>query len=483
MELSKLQDLVATGNPAEYVSKLLKGYKPYFKVEAFKDYDVLWHDIMSQIKRPDKQIKKKSGEKNPDGTDIIETALVKVNRIALPFQKFIVETLATFLTGGKVEFKCTPQGKAEEDMLKAVKSIWKKNKLAFKNGLLAETMMSQTECAELWFTDEKQDPKTKKIIYSLKMNLLRPSDGFELQPFYDEIGDLIAFGVKYKKDKIEHYDLYTDVELRRHIKQNGIWGLNGNPEDAIIQLQYGKMPIIYYQQDKSEWYDVQSAIDRLEKMQSNHGDTNDYSGSPILFVKGDIEGFAAKGEPGKVLQGSGEASAEYLLPSTAPESVKQEFENLKAFIHLFTGAPDLSLSSLKGLGQIPSGAAFQRLLILTYMKVRRRQVGDFGMLIQRRNNFLISALANNPLLIPEDVSAAADLDITIEWGLYQLNDLMDSINAAIAANGGLPVISQEESVQMAALTDDPDATWEKIKAESSAIGNVLDPVPTPTPGN
>lgn len=485
MELFELQNTL-TGNPAEYVAKLLKGYKPYFKLEAFKHYDVIFHDVMNIRKRPNKAIKRPTGQKDDEGKDIMEDALVMVNRIALPFQKFIVETLATFLTGGKVEFKATAEGDAEEGMLAGVKKLWDDNKLMFKNGLLAEAMMSQTECAELWFTDQKQDPKTKEMVPVLKMNVLRPSDGYDLQPFYDEIGDLIAFGVRYKKDKIEHYDLYTSEELRRHVKLNGFWQLaslpveeGAEPQQAIIPLQYGKMPIIYYNQDRSEWYDVQPAIERLEKMQSNHGDTNDYSGSPVLFVTGDILGFAAKGEPGKVLQGKGEATAKYLMPESAPESMKQEFENLKAFIHLFSGAPDLSLNSLKGLGQIPSGAAFERMLILTYMKVRRRQVGDWGLFIQRRNNFLVSALAHTDKTLAD----AADLNITIDWGLYQLNDLMDAINAAIAANGGKPVISQEESVAMAGLTDDPDTTFQKIKDETAAIGNIFDNnPPTPTPG-
>lgn len=483
MELSELNNLTSSGNPAEYVAKILKSFKPYFEYEAWKHYDVIFHDVMNKAKRLDKIVKRPTGDLKPDGTDIIETASIPVNRIALPFQKFIVEILATFLTGGKCDFKCSAEGQVEEAMFKAIKDIWKKNKLDFKNGTIAETMMSQTECAELWFTDYKTDPKTKKQVPVLKMNVLRPSDGFELQPFWDEIGDLIAFGVKYTKDKIQHYDLYTDEELLRHIKVKGIWQLatipseqeGGDPQDAVIPLKYGKMPIIYYWQQKSEWYDVQTEIERLEKMQSNHGDTNDYSGSPILFVTGDIQGFAAKGEPGKVLQGKGTATAEYLMPETAPESMKQEFDNLKAFIHLFTGAPDLSLNSLKGLGQIPSGAAFERMLILTYMKVRRRQVGDWGLTMQRRINFLISALAQT---VPA-LADASDLDISMNWGLYQLNDLMDMINAAIAANGGLPVISQEESVGMAGLTDDSDVTWKKIQDEQGSLDNVFKNPPTP----
>jgi SPP1 family phage portal protein len=484
MELNELNTLIGT-NPAEYVSQILKNFKPLFEYEAWKHYDVIFHDVLNKRKRPDKQIMRPTGDLKPDGTPLTVAALIPVNRIAIPFQKFIVQTLATFLTGGCIDLKCTPEGATEEAMYKAVKKVWTKNKLIFLNNQIAEYMMSETEVAELWFTDmvkQKQPDGSVKEVAVLKMNILAPSLGYELQPFWDGIGNLIAFGVKYKLGQIEHYDLYTDEQLIRHEKINGVWSYAqvdelGNPN--IVKLSYGKIPIIYYSQLKSEWYDVQSMIERLEKMQSNHGDTNDYTGSPILFIKGLITGFAAKGEPGKVLQAEGEADAKYLLPDTAPESMTLEFNNLKAFIHLFSGAPDLSLQSLKGLGQIPSGAAFERMLIATYMKVKRRQVGDFGINIQRRNNFIVAALAN----IQTELADAADLDVTTDFGLYQIDDLMDRINAAITANGGKPVISQEESVDMANLTDDADETWQKIQDEQNAIGNVFNSNPNPAPSS
>lgn len=476
MELSELTAILST-NPAQYINQILKNFKPLFEYEAWKHYDVIFHDVLDRTKRPPKTIIKPTGDMNTDGTPITALSLVEVTRVAIPFQKFIVQTLATFLTGGCLELKCTPEGATETAMFDAVKKVWKKNKLQFKNSQIAEYLMSETEVAELWFTDNVVNKKTGKTTPTLKMNILAPSLGYQLQPFYDGIGNLIAFGVKYKVDKVEHYDLYTDEQLIRHEKIQGIWQISVDETGAqqIIPTPYGKIPIIYYSQLTSEWYDVQTMIERLEKMQSNHGDTNDYTGSPILFVNGQIQGFAAKGEPGKVLQGEGDADAKYLMPDTAPESMIKEFENLKSFIHLFTGAPDLSLNSLKGLGQIPSGAAFERMLILTYMKVKRRQVGDFGQNLQRRNNFIIAALAG---LFPKELGEADDLDVTVDFGLYQIDDLMDRINAAIGANGGHPVISQEESVAMAGLTDDPDETWKKIQNEQNALGNVFD---NPTP--
>lgn len=485
MELSQLTDLLA-GNPAEMVSFLLKQYKPYFQYEAFKHYDVFFHDVLDKAKRKDKVIIKPTGQTNTDGTPVTVPDTVAVTRIAIPLQKLIVETAATFLTGGCIDLTCTPEGDTETKMFKAVKTIWKKNKLAYKNSTIATHLMSETEVAELWFSDDIVDKKTGKVKETvMKMNILAPSKGYQLQPIFDGIGNLIGFGVYYtgvdnNGKKVEYYDLYTDDTLQKHEKVSGRgnqWVIREyeDGQQMIINLPYGKIPIIYHQQPKSEWYDVQSMIERLEKMQSNHGDTNDYSGSPILFVKGKITGFAAKGEPGKVLQGEGESSAEYITPTSAPESMKLEFENLKKLVFLCTQTPDLSLESLKGLGQIPSGAAFERMLIATYMKARRRQTGDFGESIQRRVNFLIAAAAT----LDDKLAEADDLDINVEYGLYQIGDITDRIQNALLANGNKPVISQEESVEMAGLTDDPEATFEKIQAEQNSLGNVFDNPPSP----
>lgn len=478
MELETLIGLV--NNPAELIPKLLKGFKPLFEVEAWKNYDVLFHNVNNQFKRPNKQVQKPSGSKSTDGEDILENHSVAVNRIAIPFQRFIVETSATFLTGGTIDIKAATDGDAtKEDILSAIKTYWTNNKLQYKTGQIAEFMMSELEVAELWFSDEQvtKDENGKETTTTvMKCNILAPSMGYTLQPIFDGICDLIAFGITYTKDKVQYYDLYTDKELRRHSKDGKNWALIGGiledgSSPGIIPLPYGKIPIIYYSQPRSEWYDVQSMIERLETMASNHGDTNDYSGSPILFVQGALKGFADKGEPGKVIVGEKDTTVQYVTPQSAPESMKLEYENLKSLIHLFTAAPDLSLQSLKGLGQVPSGSAFERLLLATYMKAIRRQTGTFGESMQRRVNFLEAAAAVvNPKLAP-----AANMNIELVYNLFKLDDLVDKINAWMAANGNKPLISHEESIAAANLTEDSTATYDKIKADESAVGNILNP--------
>lgn len=480
MERAYLTSII--GNPATLIPELLKGFKPLFQLEAFKNYDVIFHDVNNRTKRKKKRVKRAIRGVTVNGVQATEEVLQEVTRIALPLQKLIVETATTFLTGGKVDLKANvTENSIEESMLVAVRDVWNDNKLQYKNGDIAEAMMSQTEVAELWYTD--LDEEGQEV---LKVKIFKPSDGYTLQPIFDKLGKLIAFGIYYSEKNAttgevsSYYDLYTEKEIRKHIKdKSGQWIIfNGEETDAegntvivpgIIELKYGKIPIIYYWQPKSEWYDVQSIIDRLETLLSNHGDTNDYSGSPVLAGIGKISSMPDKGENGKVIQVEQGGDVKYVTPQNATESYKLEVENLKNFLMLCTSTPDLSLESLKGLGQIPSGAAFERLLISTYMKARRKQTGSYGEAIQRRVNFLKSALVVlNPTLKP-----AAKLNITPDYQPFTIDDIADRVEVALRANGNKPVMDQKASIEYVGVSDNAEETLDKIKEETDAAGSPL----------
>ncbi|MDR1632155.1 MAG: phage portal protein [Dysgonamonadaceae bacterium] len=124
----------------------------------------------------------------------------------------------------------------------------------------------------------------------------------KLYPYFDETGDMIAFSRQFsiidKKGKTTTYfETYTDTEHRMWKQEESAWEIvEGYPKPITI----GKIPIIYGKQDFVEWEDVQGLIDRLETLLSNFADTNDYHSSPKIVVKGDVLGFAQKGESGAI---------------------------------------------------------------------------------------------------------------------------------------------------------------------------------------
>lgn len=464
-------------NPAIFIPQIRKEWKTYFEIKAFEQYDPIFHNVLKEFRRKNKQIwiPDPSGACQIDGENagkpILVPSTVYVNRIPLALQPLIVSRGAAFLTGGKATLKSKPQNIQEELLFDAVQSTWRKNKLQFKNSTIAQAFMSETECAEIWYSKVNDDGSV-----SMKCKIYQPSKGFELIPVFDSFGDLLAFGLGYVEvvsgKKIKHMDIYDSEYLTRHINSGSGWEtfidfveeniFNTTDSQGRISLPYGKIPVIYYSLDKSIWANVQWAIERLETLMSNLGDQNDYSGSPILKVKGDIEGFSSKGESGKVLQLVGEdADASYVTADQAPEAIKMEKEWLLDFIYTTTQTPNISFSEMKGLGDI-SGAAFDRMMIDGHLKATSLQNGMYGECIQRRLNFLLYACAEI-----EGLQSAKDMEISVEFGLFSIDSVADNISNALLANGNKPVLDQKSSIQMAGVTDDVDATYQAIQKQNT----------------
>lgn len=357
------------------------------KVEDYlKQYNISGHDINDKTKRPDRQVTDDNGQ---------VTGIEELTRISIAYQKKIAQMAAAFLCANPIQYAAMPQEGAEQNLFDATNRIAEKNKLDYRNMELAEIMMSETKVAELWYTeplapeDDFWTGVQTGAKFKLRMMILSKSKGSDLFPYFDATGNMIAFGRGYVtmegEKKVEHFDLYTDTKIYKGVKSDA--GFVAVPEDNLI----GKIPVIYYHQEKPEWDDAQSMIDRLEKIGSNHGDTNDYNGSPVLFGTGDLQTFPRKGEAGKLVIGNNGADVKYVTWDHAPESFRMEIENLEKWIHSMTDTPDISFHSMKGLGTF-SGFAIKMLFTGAHLKAARKAGGGFGESIQRRINYLKAAM-------------------------------------------------------------------------------------------
>lgn len=459
-------------NVTAYIQAIQEQWKPLFENEAYKEFDVDFHKIITDKKhRKDKKVFAPTGQKNADGTQQTEMEIVKVARLPVSLQKIIVGRATQFLTGGKITLDCNPVGDAQTALLAAVNQTWKNNKLQFKNGKIATAMMSQLECAELWYSDE--DKKGKPV---LRMNILTPVLGFTFKPVFDAVENLIAFGIGWADGNgNEYFDLYTDEEKRSHVKtKNGVWELDADFGEGtgIVQHGYGKIPVIYYTQLKAEWHPVQRLIERYEFLISNFADINDYNGSPVLFLKGKGMSLPSKGTAGKVLQSEdGDGDAKYVTWEQAPEAIALELNTLLSLIYSMTQTAPIDFENMKGLGQL-SGVAFDRILIDSHLKAREKQNDSYGECIQRRINFLLAAL---PTII-DGLESDDELDITPTFDIFRIDDEADRLALIIQANGGKPVISQETSIKLSGMVDVEAAEdeWNKITAEKDTLGAVND---------
>lgn len=485
MNIKDLLNMITTDNGITTAIDELKSQRESIKIEISQtQLDPLQHDVFDRTKRKDKWVKVDPEHPNraqvisdKTGEDEKNLRLEPVARVAVALQKLIVKRAAAFALGNPIYLNAEPADDNEKAVLKAVKRVLYDIKEKSINRKVGRTLFSTTQVAELWYPVEKEhksygfDSKLK-----LRMAVLDPLKGEKLFPYFDESGDMIAFSreyaVKKNKETVQYFETYTDDLIFKWQRSNeaSYTLVEGYPKQNIL----GKIPIVYGSEEQVEWADVQNLIDRLEKLLSNFADTNDYHASPKIIVKGEITGFAKKGEAGAILQLEGDnASAEYLSWDSAPESVKLEIETLLRLIYTITQTPDISFDSIKGLGAV-SGVALKLLFMDAHLKVQDHcEVLDSYM--QRRINIIKAFIGKFNISLE---SAAEDLIIEPEIIPYMLDDELADIQKWTTANGGKPIVSQKQSAILAGLSKNPEADFEQIQAENDRANSFTFNEPT-----
>jgi SPP1 family phage portal protein len=431
------------------------------------------HDINDRVKRPDKKVKI---DKPEDETKVLNvtkgveneetTRLEPVARVALAIQKLIVKRAVAFTFGNPVTLNAEPANDQEKAVLQAVNRVLFDTKSRTLNRKVARAIFSTTEAAELWYPVEKpNDNYGFSSKHKLRVAIFSPENGDKLYPFFDETGDMIAFSREFIRSdnagvKYTYFETYTDTEHRMWITTNNQWELvEGYPKPITI----GKIPVIYGRQPQVEWEDVQNLIDRLEKLLSNFADTNDYHASPKIVVKGEVLGFAKKGETGAILQLEGDnAEAKYLAWEHAPESVKLEIETLLRMIYTITQTPDISFDAVKGLGAI-SGIALKLLFMDAHLKVQDK-MEIFDDYLQRRMSIIQSYLGEFNTKLK---TAAHSLTIEPEIIPFMIEDERANVDLLVAATGNKQIVSQKTAIQQLGWVADAEAEYEQILKEDS----------------
>ncbi|MDR1348326.1 MAG: phage portal protein [Prevotellaceae bacterium] len=498
-----IEQLLKENDNNSIIDELKKGRNaPEPDIDLYlSQLDLAKHDIFDKIKRQDKTVKVDNPEPSKNhqsleagytGGEKEQTKEVAVARIALAIQKLIVKRAVAFTFGNQVILNAEPQNDDEKIVLKAVNGVLFDAKSRTVNRKVARIIFSATEAAEYWypvlidktFTGKKLFNRIKdafsnitgnkyhtkygfKSKWKLKVSVFSPVQGDKLYPYFDETGDMIAFSREFAivdkaGEKHTYFETYTDAKhLMWEQEDNVQWKLaDGYPKENVI----GKIPVIYGQQEAVEWEDVQGLIDRLETLLSNFADTNDYHASPKVVVKGEILGFAQKGESGAILQLEGEdADAKYLSWEHAPESVKLEIETLLRMIYTITQTPDISFDSVKGIGSI-SGIALKLLFMDAHLKVQDK-MEIFDDYLQRRISIIQAYIAKFKVDLQQ---ACETLTIEPQITPYTINNEQEKVDLLISANGNKPVISQKTSVQQLGWVDDVNAELRQIIDEENA---------------
>jgi len=459
--------------PTVLVPEIFKCHNSYYDAIKYEnEYNPKKHEVNNNAIRSDKtvylpRVDMSTGE--PTGE--VYASTIPVTRIALAYQQLLTNTANAFLTGGNISLKANPQSEAQQAAYDRILEIWQDEKLDFVNNKIGHALYSETEVAEIWYTKKTN---TTPPSVKLKCNVYSPKSGYKLIPIFDEYGDLIAFARSYttvsNRLTVHHLDVYTEDKLTRYRKEYGYdWILvpfvplsdEANQVDSI-PLIYGKIPVIYYQIDKPIWENAQPTIERQEILKSNHSDQNDYTGSPMLLATGKIKGFSAKGETGKVLEAEEGADLKFVSDTKAPDSVKLEMENNNDDIFKMTMQADFH-EFTKMSGQL-SGPIMDRMLTAPHTFAKNMQRGVYGLGIQRRLNFLVSAVCN---IYPE-CKGGEGLRIKADYDLFRIGGDEDKVNMLVSAvQGGIMTVS--DAVYQNPLVDDPKKTIEELGRNTSIV--------------
>jgi SPP1 family phage portal protein len=471
-----INQLLKNEDTAAVIAELKSGRQnPEPKQEVYEtQLNPARHDVNDPQKRPDKKVKDDRPEQdgqtmrvNGSGETEDNIRIEKVARIALSLQKLIVNHAVAFTFGNPVSLNAEPANEDEKAVLKAVKRVLFDNKGRTLNRTAAREIFGTTEAAEFWYPVVKQtDHYGFPSRYTLRVTVFSPAKGNKLYPYFDETGDMIAFSREFTRTdragaKHLYFETCTDTEVRLWVNKNSRWEeAEGYPVNNII----GKIPIVYGCQPAVEWEDVQSLIDRLEKLLSNFADTNDYHASPKIVVKGEVRGFSKKGEAGAILQLEGDdPDAKYLSWEHAPESVRLEIETLLRMIYTLTQTPDISFDSVKGLGAI-SGVALKLLFMDAHLKVQDK-MEIFDDYLQRRISIIQAYIGKFNTRLE---TACRHLAIEPEITPYMIEDEAALVSLMRDANGNKPVASQRTTVQRLGWADDVDEEYKQVLKEESA---------------
>jgi SPP1 family phage portal protein len=453
-------------NPQKLISSLSVDTKDdRFQEEYLEEFE---GERTRRIKSVGKRLNKTYKVLKKDGTPTGEQKTIYVAKLVFPFPKKIVRTAVHFLFGGKM----IVSAKEDNQATQAFTDVWKKDlKMQGKLKSLARTCMIETKAALLFYPQPIKDGEDPNRTKALKLRcMLLDNESGEFYPHFNDYGDMDAFLRKYQVADIEgkiieKVKIYTQDMIHTYRSESGSWK-NEKGEKNL----FGKIPVVYVEQDLPEWEEIATMIDDFENRISRLADTNDYFAEPLLKIFGEASRAPNKEEVGKVVEFPMEkdiegktthGDAEYATWDQTPESIKLELETVWDGIFSMTSTPDLSFNNVKGVGTT-SGVAL-RLMFMDALIKRE----DKGEIFYDALNRCISVVAAG-IAGYTNVKFAGQLDsdeINVEFTDQLPDDLAEAIDTLMTATGNKPILSQESGASLSPFTRDSKEEIERIRNE------------------
>ena len=359
------------------------------------------------------------------------------------------------------------------DPLTEFKRVWTRD-LKMQNVLkaLARTCMIETKAAVIFYPspvliDGKQ-------VLRLRCQILNKAKG-AFFPHFDDFGDMDAFIYRYTADvegkPTEMARIYTAENILSYAKLGGAWAAAAI--EPVVHNLFGKIPVVYVEQDEPEWESITSMIDNFELRISRLADTNDYFAEPLLKLFGKVTRAPGKDEVGKMLEfemtegPDGKPShgdAEYATWDDTPESIKLDFETSWDAIFSMTSTPDLSFNNVKNLDNV-SGVSL-RFMFLDAFIAREDKMEIFDPALRRCVSVVTAGIQNYTNIAMKGEISLDEIDVSFTDILPQ--DIRELVETIFTATGGKPILSQKTGASISPLTMDAYEEISRIEEEAKA---------------
>ncbi|WP_346701198.1 phage portal protein [uncultured Alistipes sp.] len=419
------------------------------------EYDPRKHPVMCKAQYPDIT--------NDDGS------VELVTRITCNLQQLATKRMTELITGIPVRRVYKPENERQKEVAAYIEKIYERNRIDSVNIERCNMLFAGCEVMTLWYAVEERNN-----IYGfnspLKMRCrnFSPMLGDELYPLFDEYGDMIALSVGYTRKKlgktVSYFDAYT---ADRHIKwsneRNSGWEVM---EDEVNAL--GKIPAVYTFRPTPIWEDTSRIVFEIEWALSRNGNYLRKNSKPVFIVFADEQiqygdEQSQDREFRSIMQYPKGSAAQYVTWQQAVENLKFYVAELRQSFFTQLQLPDWSYESMKSNPM--SGESRKQLFIDAQLKVK----DESGRLIEFYDREVNVVKAFVKASLP--TSYHADIDaLPVENVItpFTITDEKDTITNLTTANGGKPLISHRESIEMYGHSTDVDKTLQEI-AEDEAL--------------
>lgn len=460
-----IEEILQSGGSAEQIISALKDKSINVPVWGgtkglLQEFDPRKHPVMNKAIYPD---------------EVTAEGVQPVTRITCDLQRLATKRMTELCCGIPVKRVYKPENDRQKEIAQYLEAIYDRNRIDSVNTERLNMLFAGCEVMTLWFAVES--PNNQYGFNSrlkLRCRNFSPMLGDDLYPLFDEYGDMIAMSVGYSRKvgrkTVRFFDTYTATKHIKWSDANGQWQEVENEDITLL-----KIPCIYAWRPMPIWEDTSKTVYEIEWSLSRNGNYLRENSKPLFVVFADEAiNYGDEKSPNRefrsIMQYPKGSTAQYITWQQAVENLKFYVEQLRSMFFTQLQLPDWSYEKMSQ--QALSGESRKQMFIDAQLKVK----DESGRLIEffDREMNVIKAF----LKIMLGNAYAADIDsLKVDMVItpFTITDEKDTITNLITANGGEPIISQRESIEMYGHSDDVDKTLQEIKAQKAV--DIMQPEP------